>query len=283
MTDFTGVLTNRRGTKFKFVGSGTLEPIVAQPAPTSAPVPPPISSSAPAPVAAPVPPPQPEPVVATPVPADTTSIPLTIKDARFSQNTSSGVIAIPSGGTLLNKTIMVHGEPASVVMGSNTTMKNCAVGGLCREGVRIGGSTYLIDGCYLEAKGTGDDHADTIQAYAGPNGGKTDLTVRNSLIRAHNDAATAGLFVADNCTGSVTCENVVFQGGPFGLCLHADKGGNIVVSLKDVFFVGPFGYAPYKLLDYAGGRCVLERWENVRHATIVDGKLIPGNVIARPF
>jgi hypothetical protein len=223
--------------------------------------------------------PQPEP---QPQPEETatSSIPLSYNDARFKNNTTAPSTTIASGGTLLNKTITDTGHTASIVTRSGATIKNCRVNS--REGVRIGGGgDFLIDGCYLEATGQGDDHADTIQTYSP--GSKGSLKIRNTAIVAHNQAATAGLFVADRWSGEVDLENVVFIGGPYGCRIHPD-GGDIRVRFKNVFFVGPFGYddcwVDTRTLN--GTRNIVELWENVRSATIVDGKLVPGTVIPRP-
>ncbi len=208
-----------------------------------------------------------------------TTIPLSYNDSRFSGNATASSTRIANGGTLSNKSITDTGNTASIVTGDGATIKNCRVNS--RESVRIGGSgTFTIDGCWLEAKGSGDDHADVIQAYSP--GSKGALKVRNTTIRAYNQAATAGLFIADNWTGTIDLENVIFWGGPFGLRVHPDVGGDNTIRLKNVYFVGPFGYDPI-LFSNAGGHVnKIELWENVRSATIVNGKLIPGDVIPKP-
>jgi hypothetical protein len=103
----------------------------------------------------------------------------------------------------------------------------------------------------------------------------------NTHVRAFNTAATAGYFSADYWGGEITCENVIFNGGPFGFRVHADTDTHIDLYMKNVFFVGPFGYDPFLLGEY-GGTITIHRWENVRNATIVDGKLVPGSVINKP-
>lgn len=217
----------------------------------------------------PEPEPQPEP----------SSIPLSYNDQRFRNNSSAQSTRIPNRGTLENKSISDTGHTASIITGNGATIKNCRVNS--REAVRIAGSgEVLIEGCYLEAKGQGDDHADTIQTYSP--GSKGTLKIRNTTIRAHNQAATAGLFVADNWTGTVDLENVVFQGGPFGARIHPDVGGDNIIKFKNVFFVGPFGYQPMMFSDVKGKRNIFQVWENVRHATIENGKLVPGDTIPRP-
>ena len=105
-----------------------------------------------------------------------------------------------------------------------------------REGVRIGGGGDItISNSYIETTGQGSDHADGIQAYAP--GSTGNVTVTNTMIVSHSTAATAGMFIADGYSGTFTFDNVVFQGGPFGLRIAADTD-DIYVSLKDVYFVG---------------------------------------------
>lgn len=212
-------------------------------------------------------------------PTTPAGIPLSYNDSRFSGNTTSPSTKVANGGTLTNKSITDTGHTASIVTGNGATIKNCRVNS--REGVRIGGGgSFLIEGCYLEATGSGDDHADTIQTYSP--GSRGTLRIKDTAIVAHNQAATAGLFVADNWTGTIELENVVFKGGPFGCRIHPDVGGNNTLRFKNVFFVGPFGYRPLYLSDAGGNRNVIDVWENVRNATIVDGKLIPGTAIPKP-
>lgn len=204
-------------------------------------------------------------------------IPLSWNDSQFSGATSSSSVRLQNGGTLSNTSITDTGSVASVVGSGSFTLNNVRVDS--REGVRIGGSGDIkISNSYLEATGEGSDHADTIQAYAP--GGTGNVTITNTSIVAHNNAATAGMFVADDYAGSFTFDNVVFQGGPYGLRVHADER-DITLSLKDVYFVGPFGYDPFMFLE-AGGDIRITQWENVRTATIVNGELVPGALISPP-
>ncbi|WP_245320001.1 Ig-like domain-containing protein, partial [Bradyrhizobium sp. LMTR 3] len=136
-----------------------------------------------------------------------------------------------------------------------------------------------ISNSYLESTGQGSDHADTIQIYAP--GSTGNVTITNTTIVAHNTAATAGMFVADDWSGTLTFDNVVFQGGPFGLRIAADAN-DISVSLKDVYFVGPFGYDDI-LFQEVNADINITQWENVRSATIVNGELVPGPLIPPPF
>lgn len=222
-------------------------------------------------------PPPPPPVVSPPVSA----IPLSQADPRFAANAASGPTKVVSGATLLNKTIIASApswQSAAVVLSPGGKLQNCVI--KSDEAVRIGGDgTFVIDGCWLSAKAVNAGaHADTIQVY--DPGCVVDITVRNSLIEAFNENATAGFFAADDAGGKFTFDNVVFKGGPFGLRLCSDKP--MTVSMKNVFCVGPFGYKPL-FFEVVNHPFVIERWENVRNATIVNGVLVPGTLIAKPF
>jgi hypothetical protein len=210
----------------------------------------------------------------------TGTIPLSFNDPAFTGMTDSGRIFIPNNGTVSHLSIVDNSGHAviSTYGGGNATIDTCRI--VAREGIRVGASGIVrIDNCWLEARGISGDHADVIQAYAPGSIGTIHVT--NSTLRAYNSNATAGLWVADNWAGTVRLENVVFWGGPFGLRLHADTRGDVHVFLKDVFFVGPFGSSPYYFLDYGGHRVIIEQWDNVRQATIVNGVLVPGALMPR--
>ncbi len=210
------------------------------------------------------------------------TIPLKYNDARFSGNAASSAVTITAGGALSNKSITETGSIASIVMGDGGIIQTCRVNS--RECVRISGSgSFLIDNCYLEALGVGEDHADGIQAYSP--GSRGVLRVSNTAIVTHSVAANVGLFIADNWTGTLDLENVAFIGGGvnYGLRVHPDTGGDNIIKLKNVFFVPPFRYAPYLFGDYGRHKNFIQLWDNVRKATIVDGVLIPGLVFPKPF
>jgi hypothetical protein len=213
----------------------------------------------------------------------TPAVPLSYDDARFRGNAASDVVTIAAGGALSNKSITETGSTASIVMTrGGGIVQTCRVNS--EECVRIGGSgSFLIDNCYLEALGVGSDHADVIQAYAP--GGRGTLRVSNTAIVTHSVASNVGLFIADNWTGTIDLENVAFIGGGvnYGLRVHPDSGGDNIIKLKNVFFVPPFRYAPYLFGDYGGHKNIIQLWDNVHNATIVNGALVPGSVIPKPF
>ena len=212
-------------------------------------------------------------------PPSSDAIPLSFNDPIFTNMTTSGDVKVPDGGSLSNRSISGPTISASITALGAATITKCRVDS--QEAVRVGGSGLVrIDQSWLEAKGVAGDHADVIQAYAPGSTGTIHVT--NSTIRAYNQDATAGLFVADNWTGTVRLENVVFWGGPFGLRLHSDVGGDVHVYLKDVYFVGPFLYEPFLLSGYGGTSVIIHQWENVRSATIVNGALVAGAAIPAP-
>lgn len=206
------------------------------------------------------------------------AIPLSWNDPLFSNNISSGAVTLQNGGTVSNRSITDTGSLASVVGNGSFTMDDVRIDS--REGVRIGGSGNInISNSYIETTGTGSDHADGIQAYAP--GGTGNVTITNTAIVSHNSAATAGMFVADDYSGTFTFNNVMFEGGPYGLRICADKD-DIYVSLTDVYFVGPFMYSPL-LFQEVNAPIHITHWENVRYATIVNGELVPGALIPAPL
>lgn len=224
------------------------------------------------------------PVIDNPVvpPTQQTGVvPLSWDSPQFSNVVRISPTKVAAGSVLENKSIETHAEPASIQMGNNSTLRTVRIGKGVREAVRIGSGQFTIEGSWLEARGAGNDHADVIQAYSGPNGGEINLTIRNSTIRAYNEAATAGLFVADRIYGKVTLDNVVFWGGPFGLALYSDVQ-TIEVYAHDVCFIGPFRWGPISFRD-VGGRVLIRQWDGVRNCTIdAAGNLVKGDLIHKP-
>lgn len=233
------------------------------------------------PVAVPESPPEP-PVTQPEPPVVSGSIPLSFDDARFASNTKSGPTGTENGGTTANKTIVDSSDSVSFWIGDGGgAIRNCR--SRSREGIRVGGGgSVVIDSSYIEAKGIAGDHADGLQTYAP--GKRGSITVRNTTFKCASDKnSTAGFFVADNWTGAIDFENVVFCGGPYGCRIHPDTGGDNILRFKNVFFVGPFMYGAMRMEDAGGHKNKIELWENVREATIVNGALVPGNLIPRPL
>jgi hypothetical protein len=206
------------------------------------------------------------------------AIPLSWNDPIFSGVTSSGSVTLRDGETISNQSITDSGDLASVVGYGSFTVDGVRINST--EGVRIGGSgDIVINNSYIETKGGSGDHADGIQAY--DPGGTGNVTISNTTIASNNDNATAGMFIADDYNGTFTFNNVVFQGGPFGLRIAADDK-DMSVALKDVYFVGPFEHDPI-FFEKVNADIHITQWDNVRYATIENGELVPGAPISAPF
>ena len=206
--------------------------------------------------------------------------PLSWNDPLFNANVVSGAVDLADGATITGKSITAVNYAASISCGGSGTISTVRI--QSREGVRIAGdgSLVTIDRTFMDITGVGADHADGIQAYSP--GGHGSFTVTNSTIKMGTTAVNCGVFVADNYIGRFTFDNVVFWGGLYGLRIHPDVGGDQYVSLKDVYFVGPFAYGEFTFAPVAGHVVHFTKWENVRHATIVNGVLVPGTLIPCP-
>jgi len=204
-----------------------------------------------------------------PPPPSSQLFPMSWNDPMFADVATSSAVNLRNGAVRSNLSITDSGNIASVVGGS-FTLNTSRISS--REAIRADGGDIQINWVWAEAKGIGDDHADVLQCY-GP-GSRGDITVRNTTFRAYNQAATAGYFAADNWNGIHRFENVLFWGGPFGLRLNSDGGDG--VYMKNVYFVGPFMWAPFQI------QVPILQWENVYHATIQNGQLVVGDPIPRP-
>jgi hypothetical protein len=228
------------------------------------------------------------------------SIPLSPDDFRFASNTAGSKSTVKNA-IYKNKTWndnFASGNQCFTWEGNGSdvlTLSQCYVNG--REGPRIGAgstsrATLNIDQSFINCVGKGSDHADCIQAYSP--GGQCLLNITNSCLRFYDDAeakqkygtgfiGSAGLFWADDMQGEVRITNTVIWGGGRGVCIYADTG-TTRVSFKDVFFVpGPNGYAGFAYdIRATGGKLVIDQWDNVREATIVNGKLVLGYLIPKP-
>jgi len=227
------------------------------------------TSPAPAPASTPTPMPS-----STPSPS--TGVPLSFNDARFNNVTASGRVIIATGGSLVDRSIEEYSGDPSIVCNGGCTLTRVRV--KSRESLRIVKDNIRIEDSYLEAIGSGDDHADVIQAYAPGNRGT--LTLRNSSIVAHNTAATAGIFIADNWKPDlVDLENVMFSGGgvPYGLRLHADGYTGAHLRMKNVCFVGPFLYGKFIIDGF-----IIDEWTNVNECVIQSGQLVVTKAIPKP-
>jgi hypothetical protein len=222
-------------------------------------------------------PPNPNP---EPNPPPAGEIPLTWDDPMFA-NARTGINGWPNGTgwTIENASFTSSGKDAMVGGQGSFNLDVVRMNG--REGIRVSGpGTMNINRTYVETTGTQDDHADGLQAYKPGASGTINIT--NSTFRSHDTHATAGVWVSDNYGATLNLTNVVFHGGPYGLrCKTVNGNLPISVACKDVFFVGPFAYGEV-LFEATTAPITITKWENVRHATIVNGQLVPGEPMSKP-
>lgn len=260
--------------------------------------------AAPVPVPAPTPEPTPDPVVVQPEPAPApvvSSIPLSSNDPRFASNTAGSKTTVKSAD-YKNKTWnnnFASGDQCFVWAGDGNDVLNlsqCYING--REGPRIGAgsisrATLNINETFINCVGKGQDHADGIQAYSP--GGIALVNITKSCLRSYTDAeakakygsgfiGSCGFFWADSMQGEVRMTDTVIWGGGRGVAIYADTGITRV-SFENVFFVpSPDGWTGFDFdIRATGGKLIIDKWANVCEAAIVNGQLIPGKLIAKPF
>jgi hypothetical protein len=226
-----------------------------------------------------------------PTPPPTLAPPLSFNDARFvgmTERTSQLVTNDGQTSTKQSVTMRGAGNPqgvSSFQMGNNATLtlSRC----FSREGIRTGGLGIIVDQCWIECDGyvDEDDHADCCQLFPAAIG---IIDFRNTTLRAYqggalgaNSAGSVGYFWADNFQGTAKFNNCVFWSGEFGCRIFADTG-TTHLDFKDVFFVGPFTNDAIDIRP-TGGTMILDRWDNVRNATIVGGQIVPGALIPPPI
>lgn len=137
-----------------------------------------------------------------------------------------------------------------------------------REGVRAcaPGNILLEDG-YIEATGSGADHADGFQTYGGS--GMASLVLRRVNIVVRGSANT-GIFLADKASADLTLDHVRVDatGVPNGALFFAnatgDKGCNSL-TLNDVVAIGGVRFEGLST-------CTIKDWTNVRDG---NGRAIP--------
>jgi hypothetical protein len=211
-----------------------------------------------------------------PVPT-TAGVPLSFNDAAYSNATSGpSRIILPPGSSRTDLSIVENsGDPTITCNGScNLTRVRIQ----SREGIRCRSGSINLTWVYISATGVGSDHADGLQCYAP--GLTGTVTVKNSTFKMAG-VTTAGYFSSDNWLGSHVLENVLFEGGSYGLRIPADGGSS--VSLKNVYFVrGSFRYGPFLFDAIHGRRINIAQWENVRWVSWRGDQLVLGELIPRP-
>lgn len=218
-----------------------------------------------------IPAPTPDPV------PNSAGVPLRFDDPVFANTRSvNSRMTLSSGSSRTDLSIVESsGEPTITCSGSCTLTR---IRIQSREGIRCIGGTINLTWVYVAATGVGRDHADGLQCYAP--GSTGTVTVKNSTFKMAG-VTTAGYFSADGWRGTHLFENVLFEGGSYGLRIPADGGSS--VGLKNVYFVrGSFSYGAF-LFDVVNGRRInIAQWENVRWASWQGDQLVIGGLIPRP-
>jgi hypothetical protein len=225
---------------------------------------------------APAPTPGPTHPSIDPVPSSP-ELPLSFNDPVYANVTrATSNIALPPGSSRTDLSIIENsGHPTIACLGSCSLTR---VRIQSREGVRCIGGNINLTWVYIEATGIRDDHTDGLQCYSP--GSTGTVTVNNSTFKMAG-ATTAGYWSADGWRGSHVLENVLFEGGSYGLRIPADGGSS--VSLKNVYFVrGSFRYGAFLFDVVDGRRITIAQWENVRWASWEGDRLVLGNLIPRP-
>jgi len=233
---------------------------------------------------------------------DPGTIPLSLTDPRFASNTA-GSTSTAFSGTYTNKDWndnpgYTNTDPAFIWEGDGAdvlSLSKCRVD--MREGPRIGAgstsrATLNINETFINCVGKGADHADGIQAYSP--GGQALVSLTDTCLRSYTDAeavskygagfiGSAGFFWADDFQGEVRFKNVLIWGGGRGVAIYADTG-TTRVSFEDVYFVpSPGGW---DFFDYdikaTGGSLIVDKWINVRAATVSGGVVTPGSLLTSP-
>jgi hypothetical protein len=232
-----------------------------------------ISVTSAVPIPTPVPVPSPNPVPAP----DTASIPLSWNAPIFASVANSGRLSLPSGSSRSNLSIAEQsGEPSILCQGS-CTLDRIRISS--REGYRCVEGNQTLTNMWIEAVGTGTDHADGIQCYSP--GSTGTVTVKNTTIKVGGEM-NAAYFAADNWNGSHVLENVLLWGGNFAFFVPGDGGSS--VSLTNVFVLeGSNRYGAIRMDTVNGKRPTILKWDNVRYVSIVNGQLVMGALIPRPY
>jgi hypothetical protein len=200
---------------------------------------------------------------------------------NMTERTSS--VSVGSNQTVSNQSINILGQSgawAAIDIGGTGTLRNCRI--RCNEGIRVGDGARLIEGCYVETTAT-STHSDSLQAYSP--GATGTITLRNSwlcTIPGSHPSGNSAYWAANDWRGNHILENVLLSGGAFSLRIPGDGGNSM--SLTNVFFEeGTPAFGQLWFPDVNGRRCTIVKWENVRFARIVNGQLVLGAAIPRPY
>lgn len=224
-----------------------------------------IAAPAPTPVPTPTPVPVPTPTP-TPPPSTSGSWPSGWNDPIFANVKAGSVNSYGMSGTTADLSITTtSGEP--MVGCQNFTLRRFR--GKGREGIRTCGSNVLVEDFYIEAIGSGSDHADGFQSY-GPGSHMQNIVLRRGNIIT-GGAANSGIFLADNGNVDLTLDHIRVDGtgAPNGAMFLANVPGDTGVhslNFNDVVIIGGTRF------QFTGTKPQIVQWVNVRDG---NGKAIP--------
>lgn len=211
-------------------------------------------------------------------PVSGTAIPLSWNDPVFaSAVSSSSRLSLASGETRSNLSIVEQSGEPTITCNGSCTLDHIRL--TSREGYRCVSGNQNLLWMWIEATGTGTDHADGIQCYSP--GSTGTLTVKNTTIKVSGEM-NAAYFSADNWQGSHVLENVLLWGGNYAFFVPGDGGSTI--SLKNVYIMeGSTRYGAFRMDVVNGRRPAITKWENVRYVSMQNGKLVMGAAIPQPY
>lgn len=205
------------------------------------------------------------------------AVPLSWDDPVFKSVVNAGRMVLSSGQSRSNLSIAEQSGEPSVTCSGSCTLDHIRISS--REGYRCASGNQNLSWMWIEATGTGDDHADGIQCYSPGSTGV--LSVKNTTIKV-TGAMNAAYFAADNWNGSHVLENVLLWGGNYAFFVPGDGGSSL--SLKNVYVVeGSTRYGDFRMDIVNGKRPTIVKWENVRYVKIQNGQLVMGALIPRPY
>lgn len=203
--------------------------------------------------------------------------PMSWDDPVFANVTDASSVVINTGDPpVSNKSVDTTSGDAAIFFETSGTVSYIRV--RAREGIRVQSGTVNISWVFIDINADLPDHGDGLQCYT-PNGTGT-VTLTNSTIRVNGTGINGNYFSGDDWEGSHVLENVLFWDGNKGFMVD---GSSDSISLKNVYFVENTISTPIEISPVNSRLPTIVKWENVRYVTVVDGQVIPGDLISQPY
>jgi hypothetical protein len=214
---------------------------------------------------------------AVPPPPVAGGVPMGWDDPVFSSVVNSGGESLGSGQSVSNKSITTSSGDAAIYCAGACNVSYVRI--RAREGYRCSQGAQNLTWIYMEITASAPDHGDGIQCYLP--GATGTVTLKNSTIRVSGSGINGNYFAADDWRGSHILENVLFWSG--NSCFFVPGDGGSSISLTNVYFVQGTCSTPIRIDTVGGKRPTIVKWENVRYVTVVNGKLVMGAAIPKPY